>query len=162
MAMSPEERERARLASEAAAIASAGRLLGELLVLQQRGEQIWMLERTFRHVGHPQILKLHRDGIEALAGPAIAAGEAESWPSLSDWYHRARVLISQYRTLYFTISNWITRGGGRLDQDLPGLLGRLRSQIDLLRNQLPPMPKIPEAPESSTGEDSDGLPILRP
>lgn len=116
--------------------ASAGICLQELIGLQDRGELIWGIAKRLGP-SRPELRFQHSQGLATLAGPWMSwASQADS-EKHREWLNRVRVLIEQYRTLFFTISQRLMTNSAALLGELPALLNRIRVNLEWVKQNRP-------------------------
>lgn len=116
--------------------ASAGLCLQDLSGLQDRGELIWAITRRLGPT-RPEVRFQHLQGLATLAGPWMTwAAKAEN-KKYREWLERVNVLIEQYRTLFYTISQRLAVSPQSLANELPVLLNRIRTNLEWVKQNQP-------------------------
>jgi len=115
--------------------ASATLWLSEMQGIQHRNEEIWYVANSLSPY-HKRILVLQEENLRML--DSLRQLDGMSWKDHQDWTDRARGVTDQLRQLAFSISMWLRRNPGRLQQELPPLINRIRMVLDMTASALPP------------------------
>lgn len=126
--------------------ASASVWLTKLEQIQEVGNKIIILARVFS-VRDSRLSYLRLEALQKLED--VRSYESMNWDRASDWVSQARVLTDRYRQIFYTIGQWLSKGGQTLLQELPPLLSQTRNALDHLHKILPE-PLMIEIPISSS------------
>ena len=117
-------------------VASAGLCLQELNGLHDKGELIWNIALRFGPT-RPELRFQHSKALSTLAGPWMSWASQADHEKYREWLERVRILIEQYRTLFYTISHRLQTSPQSLTNELPPLLNRVRVNLEWVRQHQP-------------------------
>lgn len=118
--------------------ASASLWLAEMQAMLRRNDEIWHVATAFSPY-HRRILVLQEENLRMI--DRLRELETMTWQDHQDWIDRARGVNDQLRQLAFSISMWLRQSPDQIRLNLPPLVNRVRTVLDMTTQALPPARK---------------------